>query len=216
MLVGIGQGAELYGEEGDDYLAFWGGVTKLDGGEGYDTYEITGANLVHAATTQIVDSDGRGQIVVDGVQINENTIFAIDQDVWLGRNGMFGVSFENGELVIDVFTGSIFESGAMQYAGNVSIAGYSAGMLGIYLPEYEDPNNPGELGEPTPNRAPMAGPSAGNIELVQNETFGLKLPENLFSDPDGDTLTWSVMLANGDPLPDWIDFDPETRMLSVV
>ncbi len=215
MLIGIGQGAELYGEAGDDYLSFWGGVAKLDGGEGYDTYEITGSSLVHAATTQIVDSDGRGQIVVDGVQINENNLLAVAPDVWLGNNGMFGVSFENGELVIDVFTGSIFtDPNAMQYAGNVSIAGYSPGMLGIYLPEYEDPENPTDPGEPAPNRAPMAGPSANDVDLLQNEVFNLKLPESLFSDPDGDSLTWSVLLANGDPLPGWLDFDPERRVLS--
>jgi len=213
FLIAHGEGAELYGEKGDDYFSFWGGVAKLDGGEGYDTYQITSQNLVHNAVTEIIDSDGRGQIVVDGVQVNENTMFATSPDAWLCKNGMFGVYAENSELVFVFFSEYFLNPGMEPLRGQVKVTGYSPGKLGIYLPEYQDPNDPGPV-EPSPNRPPMAGPSVDNIELLQHETFTFKLSENLFSDPDGDTLTWSVMLANDDPLPGWMEFDPQTRVLS--
>ena len=40
------------------------------------------------------------------------------------------------------------------------------------------------------------------------------MPASSFTDPDGDTLTYAATLANGTPLPDWLQFDADTATFS--
>jgi predicted outer membrane repeat protein len=62
-----------------------------------------------------------------------------------------------------------------------------------------------------PNRFPVYN---GTLEILvchQLDTdYSFPLPVNTFTDPDGDTLTYSGLLANGLPLPPWINVDPDT------
>ncbi len=65
------------------------------------------------------------------------------------------------------------------------------------------------------NRPPVAGEAPTLPEAVPGEAFSYILPASLFVDPDfGDALTWTVVQADGSPLPDWLTFDPATRTLS--
>lgn len=65
------------------------------------------------------------------------------------------------------------------------------------------------------NEGPMLEGALADVTIDQNSTVNLQLPEGLFSDPDaGDTLVYTVTLANGDPAPGWLSFDPVTRTLS--
>jgi len=49
---------------------------------------------------------------------------------------------------------------------------------------------------------------------AEDVAFAVMVPVNTFSDPDGDTLTLSATLLNGDPLPTWLDFDAATAIFS--
>jgi Ca2+-binding RTX toxin-like protein len=64
------------------------------------------------------------------------------------------------------------------------------------------------------NDAPEATGSLPAQSAREGEPFTLVLPESLFSDPDGDALTFHVTLSDGSPLPAWLAFDPATRTLS--
>ncbi|MGL4666965.1 MAG: calcium-binding protein, partial [Saezia sp.] len=64
------------------------------------------------------------------------------------------------------------------------------------------------------NAAPIVSGSIGNQKREQDKFFSLVLPENLFTDPDGDALTYHVTLADGSALPSWLTFDAATRTLS--
>ncbi|MBX7540662.1 cadherin-like domain-containing protein [Qipengyuania sp. GH29] len=44
--------------------------------------------------------------------------------------------------------------------------------------------------------------------------FEYVVPEGIFSDPDGDTLTLSATLSDGSPLPGWLVFDAATQTFS--
>ncbi|NES67189.1 MAG: DUF642 domain-containing protein [Okeania sp. SIO2D1] len=44
--------------------------------------------------------------------------------------------------------------------------------------------------------------------------YRYSIPNSTFSDPDGDSLTLSATLANGEPLPSWFSFDPDTNTFS--
>ncbi|MEG4988303.1 FG-GAP-like repeat-containing protein, partial [Microcoleus sp. BR0-C5] len=70
-------------------------------------------------------------------------------------------------------------------------------------------NNP-----PVLNYGPDTTPWHYEFKTVSNDpsTFNYQFPSNTFTDPDlGDTLTYTATLENGDPLPDWLIFDPDTR-----
>jgi large repetitive protein len=47
-----------------------------------------------------------------------------------------------------------------------------------------------------------------------NNAFDLDVSANHFTDPDGDALTYSAVLAGGGALPAWLTFDGGTRTFS--
>lgn len=65
------------------------------------------------------------------------------------------------------------------------------------------------------NRAPEAIRQLDDTMATEDQDFSLILPADLFSDPDAsDEIQVVVRLANGDPLPTWLSFDPVSRTLS--
>ncbi|BCH07959.1 hypothetical protein MesoLj131c_22170 [Mesorhizobium sp. 131-3-5] len=60
------------------------------------------------------------------------------------------------------------------------------------------------------NDAPTAG-SLSPLALAVASPLSFTIPSDLFYDPDpGDHLTLTSARANGDPLPSWLSFDPDT------
>ncbi len=57
------------------------------------------------------------------------------------------------------------------------------------------------------NDAPIVASAAQNQSTQSGKAFTYQLPNNLFSDVDGDTLTIKATLADGSPLPSWLSFD---------
>ncbi|MBF0155678.1 MAG: putative Ig domain-containing protein, partial [Magnetococcales bacterium] len=60
-------------------------------------------------------------------------------------------------------------------------------------------------------------PPASDVLLLsarQGEAFRHDLPQALFVDPNNDPLTFSATLANGDALPVWLAFSPESLLFS--
>jgi len=45
-------------------------------------------------------------------------------------------------------------------------------------------------------------------------TFVYQFGDEVFTEPDGDTVYFEAKLSNGDPLPDWLSFDDDTRTFS--
>lgn len=65
------------------------------------------------------------------------------------------------------------------------------------------------------NSAPQLAQPIADQNTAVGKTFTYSLPANAFVDPDaGDSLTLSAALANGDPLPTWLSFDPVSRTFS--
>ncbi|RLA01225.1 MAG: hypothetical protein DRQ47_08375, partial [Gammaproteobacteria bacterium] len=64
------------------------------------------------------------------------------------------------------------------------------------------------------NDAPVVIGSVDDKTLLNGDNFSFALPDNLFSDADaGDSLSYSILKADGSPLPAWMDFDPQTLLL---
>ncbi|NJM60864.1 MAG: peptidase C11 clostripain, partial [Oscillatoriales cyanobacterium RU_3_3] len=79
-----------------------------------------------------------------------------------------------------------------------------------------DPTPTPTPGIPTPAPNSPNNPPVVNVQLpflfVRNSVpFQISLPPNTFTDPDpGDTLTYSATQINGQPLPSWLTFNPNT------
>ena len=61
------------------------------------------------------------------------------------------------------------------------------------------------------NDAPIVGTPLTAQAAIQDEPFIFRIPGDTFTDIDkGDQLAYSATLANGDPLPSWLQFDAST------
>jgi Ca2+-binding RTX toxin-like protein len=65
------------------------------------------------------------------------------------------------------------------------------------------------------NDAPTLAAPLADFVGREGHAFEIELPPGTFQDIDaGDTLTYRATLANGDALPPWLSFDPETLTLT--
>ncbi|OED41007.1 hypothetical protein ACH42_15130 [Endozoicomonas sp. (ex Bugula neritina AB1)] len=64
------------------------------------------------------------------------------------------------------------------------------------------------------NDTPELASELSDQTASEYSTFSYTIPESSFIDVDGDVLTYSATLENGQPLPDWLSFDTTTRTFS--
>lgn len=64
------------------------------------------------------------------------------------------------------------------------------------------------------NDAPVVANPLVNQNTGQGAPFSYQFNSNTFGDGDGDALSYTAKLANGDPLPSWLTFDGATRTFS--
>ncbi len=82
----------------------------------------------------------------------------------------------------------------------------------------QPPVIPAPAPDPTPASDPNQPPTVTNPLADQTATggeeFSFAVPEDSFTDPEGDPLTFTATLGDGSPLPDWLTFNPATGELS--
>lgn len=61
------------------------------------------------------------------------------------------------------------------------------------------------------NDAPDVANALSNQAVNENALFNHTIPANTFTDAEGDGMTYSAELANGDALPTWLSFNAMTR-----
>jgi hypothetical protein len=98
-------------------------------------------------------------------------------------------------------------------AGKIVVENYAPGLFGLDLPEFGEEGGGGGGGG-SGNHAPVVQEPVTDLTGTQNQPLTHILPETLFTDPDGNPLTYTLTLADDAALPDWLAFDPETRTLS--
>jgi len=185
------------GNSGLDYaVARYNTDGSLDtsfGSGGKVTTDI--AASTDTATGVAIQSDGK--IVVSGYYYTGfNNDFAL---VRYHTDGSLDTTFDGDGIRVFPVAGDDYAYGvAIQPDGAIVVAGAaSAGSTGL------------DFG--------VARVMPGDIP-DQRAAVGLAyqyiVPPNLFTDPEGDLLTYSASLANGDPLPSWLTFNPSTRAFS--
>lgn len=63
---------------------------------------------------------------------------------------------------------------------------------------------------PRQNAAPQVGIAIGSIATAEDSVWQYRLPQGIFTDPDGDALTITATMADGSALPAWLAFDGTT------
>ena len=205
-LIG-GQGNDdLKGGANDDrYLSSAGDDLLADDG-GTDIYELY-SNDFSASTSQtrILDSDGKGSILLDGMNLDGNDLAATSDSTWEADSGAYTLTLSGSDLIINLDG----------QAGKIIIRGFSntGDYLGIKLPAYVPPG-----GSIPTNHAPTLASALPDTTGKTGEAVTLTIPASTFTDPDGDTLTYSAFLMSNPALPDqlttlptWLSFDSTTR-----
>jgi hypothetical protein len=86
---------------------------------------------------------------------------------------------------------------------------------GPALAEPDAPVAPTATPTGAPNQAPIVLAPIGDRAAQEHAPFLFTLPPDAFADADaGDRLTYSASLADGAPLPGWLQFDPATLRFS--
>ena len=180
---------KLFGGKGNDTLVGSLGKDIMDGGDGYDTYTFSLTSLNDGETKTIIDSDGNGRIIINGESWAGKTWTTVEE-----ANGNPRWTDTQGNFVTQI--GDSYLISSDNFASTIIIQDNSDEQpFGLQLTQ--------------PNKPPTVNEQMDDQIFTTDEPFNLTLPSTLFTDPNGDELTYSI-----DNLPQWASFDAKTNTLT--
>lgn len=205
-IVGNDENGVIYGEGGNDTLAGGDGDDILNGGAGNDI--LSGG----AGNDTYLFGRGSGQDTIDSDDTTAGKI-----DTVLFANGItpdqVRVSRSGDDLILALI-GTADTLAIHNYLENEGINPFAVEQILF--------NEDGVVWDPATiktklesNRAPELSIALPDQKAIKGNVFSYTVAPDAFADPDdGDLLTFSAVLADGNPLPSWLDFDPETLTFS--
>ena len=215
---------------GDDHLHGGTGSDTLIGGKGADSYYFTSDEMKPEAgkpapvDTIIDDGLGNGS-QPDTIYLNTRRIadytWSFDRAAqrWSSNDGWQIV--KNGNALKISYQGQ---------PGSILVQDYADGDYGLKLPEFpssatEQPGNNDPKPKPQPPspvrpvpdqpKAPTAGKPLAAQSIHEKDKLAYTLAEDTFHTANkDDKLSYSARLADGKPLPKWLNFDAATRTFS--
>ena len=176
-------------------------------GGSYDVgaFEYT-TNNTPVLENEIPDQSAEENIAFE-YTFSENTFSDVDGDSFT-----YAATLADGSALPDWLS---FNEGTRTFSGT---PGNEAGGSTITIKVIANDGNGGTT-ETTfdiiiadgPNNTPVLSNEIADQTASVTEEFSFTIPENTFSDPDGDAFTFVVSLDDDSPLPDWLSFDSETR-----
>lgn len=198
FLIGDAQENQLAGGTGNDTLTGgWGndtlsggaGADALRGGAGSDTYLFALGDGNDVIEEQ-ADSAGEIDVIAFGANIVASAV-AVKRS---GLDLVLSYSAQDSVTVRNWFASSSPRIEQVRFVnGNI----WDAQEILAHL-----------------NAAPVANGQISTKQLVEDTLWSFTVPATLFSDPDGDVLTYSARLGTGAALPAWLSFDAQTRTFS--
>ena len=227
---------------GNDHLRGGSGSDTLIGGKGADSYYFFREELQpeegKPAPTDIVIDDGRG----DGNKMDEIFLdaFSISSLKWnYDKERKIWSDDENGWQITK--KGSELNITHKDYPGVIRVLDYAYGDYELRLSErkngpFPDPEpaepvppqpvppqpEPPKPEQPKPEQpkpeqpqAPTAGKPLAAQSIHEKDKLSYTLAEDAFHTANkDDKLSYSARLADGKPLPQWLNFDAATRTFS--
>ncbi len=203
-LTGTSVGDRLYGYDGEDVLASGDGEDVLTGGLRNDVLR---------------GGDGRDAYVVNAGDGDDIIQDAVDDGI--GNVLRFGAAISRDDLRVEVDdTDLLIHFGSQGDVVRVSGQG-DRGTGGAVIDTFEFADGTTVTLRELLNRAPRVSAAISDQRVNQDVPFSLKLPEELFIDPDGDELLIRVSVLGkaqgsvpGSPPPeDWLQYDAASRIL---
>jgi len=192
-LTGTNVQDRLYGYEGNDELRAGDGNDTLTGGPGDDLLE-GGAG----ADMYVFNRGDGNDVLVDSTAGYDASMLAFGAGI-----GPDDIVFrrEGDDLLIEYGPGD-----------SVRIGNWAAERAGLWALRFGDGD--ATTIEAALNAAPVVeAPLDGQVAL-EDQPFFYALPAVAFVDPEGSGLTYGAALANGNALPNWLAFNPQTRSFS--
>ncbi len=183
----------LRGDDGHDILAGGRGDDRLIGGNGDDSYLVRRGDGVDRIEEQdISQSSGAGY---DTIIFNEGIAIS---DLSLQEGLVSGVELSlliGGDQRLDLVNASAIEW--FEFANGEKLS------LSELIQTLSDPGT-------QVNHAPQTQIATVSENTLEDQPFIYSIPEQMFQDADGDTLTYVATQESGAPLPDWLTFDGRT------
>lgn len=220
---------------GNDHLRGGSGSDTLIGGKGADSYYFFREELKpeegKPAPTDIVIDDGLGdnnyqkdEIFLDGFSISSlKWNYDKERKIWSDDENGWQITKKGSELNIT----------HKDYPGVIRVLDYAYGDYELRLsenkngpfpdpepakpvpPQPEPPKPEQPKPEPKQPQAPTAGKPLAAQSIHEKDKLSYTLAEDAFHTANkDDKLTWSARLADGKPLPKWLNFDAATRTFS--
>lgn len=183
---------------GNDYLQGGQGNDTLIGGAGFDSYAFELSELISTSDSKIlIDSDGQGRLIIGGVDWSNKVWRQDDTTKQLYHDGQGNLLVKTAD---DRYTLTSDSFGA---------------KIDIQAPTIHKDSKETLFDmtlEPV-NLAPVVNRSFTTQTIKANQAFSIRLDETLFSDPDGDTLSYEIKLHDGKQVQDF-KFDPTTNTIT--
>ncbi|MEK1907142.1 MAG: putative Ig domain-containing protein, partial [Pseudomonas sp.] len=215
LVEGSADNDKLIGSAADEYLLGLGGDDKLSGGGGNDL--LVGG----AGRDTLTGGSGADTFRFSAVTDSYRTSSSLNSD---------SITDFDGTLDRIDLTSLGFSSLGNGYGGTLRLS-YSSSSDRTYLKSYEADadGNYFELafqgnqltalnatnilftGNATTNNAPLISEPLLDQNTTENSSFTYTFAPTSFTDPDADTLSYSVIQNNGAALPSWLSFNPATR-----
>ncbi len=176
------------------------------------TMSITGTNDApivvadFAAVQEDVTVSATGNVLTNDSDIDQGDVLSV------ANAGVFAGSY--GTLTLNA-------DGSYSYAlDNASIAVQSLAKGQVVTETFDYLATDGMAQTPSTltvsitgtNDAPVVNIPLSDQMAFEEVPFSYQMPADAFTDIDqGDVLSYSATMANGDPLPDWLQFDPVTQ-----
>lgn len=185
-LYGYGGDDVLEGYAGDDVLTGGTGGDQLNGGAGVDNYVFN----LGDGEDEIFETGADGNIITFGEGVFE-------ADITVERDG--------ADFVIRY--GSLGDTIRISSADGVNTP------LGV-VDRFELADGTLIPFAQFTNHAPEVGDLLQDQQGRVGEGLDFEFSGGAFTDADGSELSYRAQLSNGQPLPDWLSFNPQTRTFS--
>lgn len=212
---------------GDDHLHGGTGSDTLIGGKGADSYYFTSDEMKPEAgkpapvDTIIDDGLGNGS-QPDTIYLNTRRIADY---TWSFDRAAQRWSSNDGWQIVKY--GNALKISYQGQPGSILVQDYADGDYGLKLPGFPSsatepgnndpkPQPPGPV-RPVPDqpKAPTAGKPLAAQSIHEKDKLTYTLAEDTFHTANqDDKLSYSARLADGKPLPKWLNFDAATRTFS--
>ena len=189
----------LYGGNGNDSLSGGTGQDYLDGGAGDDVYHYHRRDGI----TTVSDQDGQTVLVLDSL---EGLLFEEYEEGIAIRNGV-----EGDVLYLEGYHTA--QSGKASADWN-NVFLFEGSLDGTMIPLSAFADRVRGRHAAAANTAPFVLQPAESYTVRPAEPFRYTLPENWFADREDTSLAYGLALADGSPLPEWLQYDGSTRTLS--